>query len=425
MKTHVLGASVEFIEQPFLKPLQLSSGLITSATEARVAVRVRVNGREAAGRGSIYLSDLWAWPGASPDRATKDKELRALCQKIADSFSAFCGGEDEHPLELGLRLHHSVCDPEAAPGMPTLARAVCASPFDAALHDAAGLALGVSAFRFYDEDAAIPSADGFFPGDGAAKAIRQIFRSPVDTLDAWWIVGAQDDLEKTVRPAVEKTGIRSFKLKILARDNAADAVRTAEIYRAARQWGISPILSVDSNEGNPDAASVLEYLERLEALDTEAYAALAYLEQPTSRDIVGHPQDWSAVTRCKPVLLDEGLTSLELLPVLGEQHWSGLALKTCKGHSFTLVAAAWARRNGLQLALQDLTNPGFAAIHSFLLGAHLSTMNGIELNSPQYTPTANQPWLPALSGLFEPKGGKHHLADITGPGLGSSLANIS
>ena len=423
MNTLVLSASVDFLEQPFLKPLQISSGLITQATEARVTVRVRVGDQEGTGRGSIYLSDLWAWPDSAPDRTAKDAAMRALCQKLAGSLESLCRPA-AHPLELGLRLHHAAATLPLATDMPLLARAVCASPFDAALHDAAGQALGVSAFRFYDADAPIPSADSWFPGGGAVQAIRQILRPPSSTLPAWWVVGAGDDLEKSVRSAIERTGISGFKIKTLARDNATDAARTAKIFRAAKSWGLDPVLSVDSNEGNPDAASVHDYLTRLEALDPEAFAALAYLEQPTSRDIVGRPQDWRAVTRLKPVLLDEGLTALDLLPLAREQHWSGLALKTCKGHSFALVAAAWARENGLQLALQDLTNPGYSAIHAFLFGAHLDTLNGIELNSPQYTPAANQPWLPALSALFEPRGGRHRLDAADVPGLGSALVPL-
>lgn len=42
MKTEILDASLVFIEQAFLKPLKLSSGLITQATEARVEVTVQV-----------------------------------------------------------------------------------------------------------------------------------------------------------------------------------------------------------------------------------------------------------------------------------------------------------------------------------------------------------------------------------------------
>jgi len=423
MKTAILSARVEFLEQPFVKPLQISSGLITQATEARVEVEVEVAGCRAIGKGSIYLSDLWAWPGAEPDRATKDLAMRELCRNLANTLAAQCGGEAEHPLELGLRLHHSLG--ALAPEMPLLARAVCASPFDAALHDATGHALGCSAFRFYDNSEPIPSADSFFPNHGACESIRRLLREPRRRLDAWWLVSAADSLEETVKPARARTGIRCFKIKLLARDNAADVRRTVEVYRAARSWGLEPRLSIDSNEGNPDTASVADFLDRLESFDPAAFAALEYLEQPTSRDIMTVPQDWHAITKRKPILLDEGLTSLDLLHSVVSQGWGGLALKTCKGHSFALASAAWAHERGLALSLQDLTNPGYSAIHSFLLGAYLPTINGVELNSPQYTPAANQPWLPALKGLFEPQAGVHHLDQVTAPGLGSRLGQVS
>jgi len=423
MKTAILSARVEFLAQPFVKPLQISSGLITQATEARVEVEAEVAGRRAIGKGSIYLSDLWAWPGSQPDRATKDLAMRALCRDLANTLAAQCGGEAEHPLELGLRLHHSLG--ALAPAMPLLARAVCASPFDAALHDATGQALGCSAFRFYDNSEPIPSADSLFPNHGACESIRRLLREPRRRLDAWWLVSAADSLEETVKPAVARTGIRSFKIKLLARDNAADVRRTVEVYRSARSWGLEPRLSIDSNEGNPDAASVADFLDRLESFDPAAFAALEYLEQPTSRDITTVSQDWHAITKRKPILLDEGLTSLDLLQVAVSQGWGGLALKTCKGHSFALASAAWAHERGLALSLQDLTNPGYSAIHSFLLGAHLPTINGVELNSPQYTPAANQPWLPALEGLFEPRAGVHQLDEVTAPGLGSRLGQVS
>ncbi len=423
MKALILSASVEFLDQPFLKPLQLSSGLITKATEARVQVLVRVGEQEATGRGSIYLSDLWAWPGGLLQREAKEAAMRALCRDLANDLASACGGEACHPLELGLRLHLAL--EKLGPEMPLLARAVCASPFDAAIHDAVGLALGVSAFRFYEVPEPIPSADHWFRSGGTCQAIQGLLQKPRRQLAAWWLVSARDDLETQVRPAVAHNGIRSFKIKILGQNNTEDARRTVDVFQAARRWGLDPILSIDSNEGNPDTAAVLDYLDCLRVEDSEAYGALAYLEQPTARDISAHPFDWRQVTKRKPVLLDEGLTSLDLLPLLKDQSWSGLAMKTCKGHSFALVSAAWAHERKLVLALQDLTNPGYSAVHSFLFGAHLPTINGIELNSPQYTPAANEPWLPALSGLFRPKDGVHRLEEINTPGLGSALKDCS
>jgi hypothetical protein len=121
------------------------------------------------------------------------------------------------------------------------------------------------------------------------------------------------------------------------------------------------------------------------------------------------------------VLLDEGLTDFALMPLAQQQGWSGFALKTCKGHSFCLLAATWARQHGLAVSLQDLTNPGRSLIHAALLAAHLPTLNGVELNAPQYTPAANAGWQERLPGLFIPQDGFHRLPERIPQGLGADF----
>src|SRR5262249_3975644 len=112
---------------------------------------------------------------------------------------------------------------------------------------------------------------------------------------------------------------------------------------------------------------------------------------------------------------------LEVLAEAERQSYSGLALKTCKGHSMLLVCAAWARERGMLLTLQDLTNPGIALIHGALVGSHLPTVNGAELNSPQFTPAANEEFAERLPELFEPRAGCHVLPSPIPIGLGSTL----
>lgn len=420
-QTQVLGADVEFFEQKFRVPLRLSTGLIETITEARATVRVRVGDREATGRGNIYLSDLWAWPDPSRSHAERDAVLRKECEEIAATLPTLVGPA-AHPLELGLRLHDAVCEKhDAAP--PVLALALCMAPFDAAIHDAAGRALEKSAFDFYQLPTAIPSADYLF-SEGACTAIARMLRTPKNALEAWWLVNAHDDLEGAASDfvrAIRENGMRHFKIKILGKDTAEDAARTAAVFQAAKKQGItSPRLSLDSNEAHVDADAVYDFLQKLQRADAEAFDAVMYLEQPTSRNIRERGFDWRTAAALKPILLDEGLSGFDLLPLTIEQGWSGLALKTCKGHSFTLAAAAWAYEQGLTLAMQDLTNPGFSAIHSWLMAAHLPVINGVELNSPQFTPQANAPWLPRLSGLFEVRDGLHRMNPHV-VGLGSDL----
>ncbi|MFC7618751.1 enolase C-terminal domain-like protein [Microlunatus sp. GCM10028923] len=396
-------------------PLVISSGSVTTLIELTATVRVTAGGRTAVGRGSICLSDLWAWPGADRPREAKLAAMIDYGRGIGASLRDRTGGPS-HPLELGLRLHASVAADHDHPA-PMLARSVSASPYDAALHDAVGQLVGRSAFSFYDEDAAIPSADRLFPG-GTVRAVREALRPPRRELPGWWLIGMTDDLA-AVGDQVRARGFRRFKLK-LSGEPAADAARTVEIFRAAAGWTREPRLSVDTNEASPDPGAVLAYLEAVERDCPEAYARLDYLEQPTPRASF-EEFDWHPVAARKPVLLDEGFTGLDQLEPARARGWSGLALKTCKGHSVALAAAAWARQRGLLITVQDLTNPGLAAIHSHLLAAHLDPINGLELNSPQYMPAANAAWLPRLSGLFAVRDGRHRLDPTTLTGLGSTL----
>jgi L-alanine-DL-glutamate epimerase-like enolase superfamily enzyme len=425
MECRILEARVTFAGRPFRAPLRISSGVISEVTEARAEVRVRLEGGEttgceATGRGATYLSDLWAWPEPSLTHAQRDAALRRFSEELAARLPDLCGGA-AHPLELGLRLHHAACALPAEPDPSVLARAMCASPFDAALHDAAGIALGRSAFDLYEEPVRIPAADPLFRG-GACAAVRRILRpAPLRELAAWLIVGPHDSLEDEVGPWVRERGYRCFKLKILG-DPAADAAFTAEVFRAVGEMGArEPRLCADPNGAYSGPEQAVEYLERLRALDAAAFAAFEYLEQPTGREIAGSPHDWRAPARLKPVLLDEGLTGLEALEEARAQGWSGFALKTCKGQSFALLAAAWAAERGMAVTLQDLTNPGLALIHAALFAARVPTLNGVELNSPQFTPAANEEWLPRLKELFEPQDGRHRLPEPLPAGLGSDL----
>ncbi len=419
LDTEILEAKVKFVPQSFLRPLILSSGVISEITEAIAEVTVSVGGRRATGRGSMYLSDLWAWPDKAYSHQQRDAALRKLSSQIAAELPAMCGGKPAHPLELGMQLHESVCHGKTP---PVLARAMCASPFDMALHDAAGLALGRSAFGFYKTPVPLPSADRYFPRGDACRAIGQIIRPPRRELRAWYIVGKNDSLDEDMAPWIRERGYRCFKIKLLGRDNRDDVGRTVEVYRAVKRLGVkNPEIIVDSNEANPDAASVKDYFARLKAADRQAFAALSYFEQPTARDIIANPFDWHEIAATKPVLLDEGLTSLRLMKEAVKQGYSGFALKTCKGHSFALVAAAWAKRRGMCVSLQDLTNPGYALIHAALFAAHVPMINGVELNSPQFTPAANAAWLPRLQPLFAPTDGMHRLPKEIPPGLGSTM----
>ncbi len=331
--------------------------------------------------------------GPALDHSQRDAELRNLCGYIATNLPSLCGSEAHHPLELGLRLHEAVCGLDS-PVATILARAMCASPFDAAIHDASGIAVGQSAFELYDSPQRLPLADQYFDC-GALAAVRRCLIAPRRELDAWLVVGPDDPLAEEFASTVARHGYRCFKLKVGGRDNQRDVARTVEIFRAARQAGVArPRLSVDSNEANPDAQSVLDYLQRLRQADPGALASLSHLEQPTARDIQAYRYDWHAVASIKPVLLDEGLNVACASSRSQGQRLVRPGAQDLQGPQLLAARRRLAHQHGMLLSLQDLTNPGIAAIHAALLASRLNTINGVELNSMQFTPEANAPWLP-------------------------------
>lgn len=423
MKLQVIAANFEFHHRPFLKPLRLSSGVISEITEARATVTVRVDGHVASGRGAIYLSELWAWREGPLTHDQRDQALRGLCRELADALPALSADKPGHPLELSLKLRQFAADLPAAANPSALARLVCASPLDAALHDAAGYALDASAFDFYQGPGSLPIADRYFPESGGARAaIQAAILPPQTALDAWLIVGPTESLDQEIAPWVRDRGYHGFKLKTLGQSAVEDAARVSEVFHKVREYGAaSPRLSVDSNEAHESADAVEEFLHRLRESDPEAFAALEYLEQPISRAIPFSQQNWHGVARMKPVVLDEGLTDPAQFADAADAGYSGFALKTCKGHGFTLLCAAWARRHGMLLTMQDLTNPGLAAIQSALTASRIHPANGIELNAAQHTPAANSEWLPALAPLLAPTDGVHRLPAGIPFGLGSRL----
>src|SRR4051794_17977848 len=86
----VLDADVSFVSRSFRTPLLLSSGSVSEVTEAQAEVRVRADGLEAVGRGSIYLGDLWPWPDPLLPHLTRDAAMRQLSERIAADLPALC-----------------------------------------------------------------------------------------------------------------------------------------------------------------------------------------------------------------------------------------------------------------------------------------------------------------------------------------------
>jgi L-alanine-DL-glutamate epimerase-like enolase superfamily enzyme len=407
------SAEITFSDERLAVPLRLSKGVISEITYAEVSIGwLTRQGEHARGRGAILLSDLWAFPHPTLDHAAKDRAMRALCTTLAELLPA--DGDYGDPLQkhhwLEACLANAVAAVEAQEGwrvgtLPQLAALNCLSPFDAAIHDGWGRAIGGSVYQLYTGDWLNADLSHYLKGELAGRYPGDYLTPRRTSLRIQHVVGVGDaltpdpalvpalpDLPADLTSWVKRDALSSFKIKSKGQDPLVDAQRVAAVYNTVRaaQSSDQPIhLSLDPNEGCPDAAFVLETLDVLAHDAPEAYAALDYIEQPTGRDLASYTFTLHEVAARKPVILDESFDSLAILPRMAAQGWSGIAVKTCKGQSTALIAYCWAKAHHLHVTLQDLTNPGRALVHSANLCAHLALMvDAFECNSRQYMPHA-------------------------------------
>lgn len=438
---------ISFRDEVLAVPLQLSRGSITATTYAVAVVHaVTRTGLRSTGTGAILLSDLWAFPSPELDHAQKTQLMRQVCGRIAAALPSM---DCADPLQIGFALEQqllaiakAVEAENALPSLlaiPMLALLNCMAPFDAAIHDAWGRVLGRPVYECYTEEFLASDLSAYLGSDFAGSYPGQNLRLRHSRLLVQHVVGLSDALTPAevdpgrLHPAglpadlqswIQRDHVCVFKLKSAGRSPAEDARRVADVYRvacetlAAAGLGRLPRLSCDPNEGYGDVDGLIELLDRLERDYPAAFAALDYLEQPTPRDLSRYRVSLAGAAQRKPIIVDESLDRLEHLHLLQALGWSGLAVKTCKGHTHSILAYCWAVRHNLYVTLQDLTNPGRALVHSANLASYLRLANDyLECNSRQYMPDAAPDEQAAHPDYFHVAEGAIQLPECVGPGL--------
>jgi len=401
-------------------------------------------GESAEGLGNILLSDIWGYPSSEMSHEDRDEAMR----EVATRFCALLmdNAHFGHPLDLYLeakpelgRLADEVSEQmSAATPMPLLGALVCASPADAALHDAFGRANGICSYDGYGPDFCDHDLSAWLGDEFAGKYVADYLHDSYrPEMPIFHLVGGMDKLRRdevtdedpddglpvSLEEWIERDGLFCYKVKLTGDDIDRDVERTVEVARVIdenreKMGDDSFYLSTDSNEQNESPETVVEYAEKLREASPMAYEALLYFEQPTERDLSVHRFDMSEVARYKPVVVDEGVTDVEMLRLAEELGWSGVGLKTCKGHSSSLLYVAYAAEHDLVVTVQDLTNPGLSLIHSAGLAARIDTLMGVEYNSRQYLPYASPELRERHPDLFTVKGGRIRTGSLSETGLG-------
>jgi L-alanine-DL-glutamate epimerase-like enolase superfamily enzyme len=444
----VTGAALWLLPVRMRMPLKFGAQVVTSGTCARVAVEVETKGgRRAVGWGETPLSVVWGWPSTADLEARRQAMIRLVAASCREIVSA---GETGHPLEIGAafrqhaldRLARECDDPAIGEPIPELAALISSSPVDLAVHDAFGVVHGVDTYATYGRDHVTRDLASFFGRPDDAR-FRDRFPAdflvavPPSRLPAWHLVGGLDPLTAvdltgsepadghpvTLEQWIEQDGLTCLKVKLRGTDLDWDVDRLVGVGDVGIARGVTHFCA-DFNCTVTDPAYVLAALDRVAAARPELAARLLYVEQPFPYDLDAHPIDVHAISARTRLFLDESAHDWRHVEHGRRLGWNGVALKTCKTQTGALLSLAWARAHGMDLMVQDLTNPMLAAIPHLRLAAHAGTLAGVETNAMQYHPDASTIEAVVHPGIYRRRGGTVDLSTLAGPGFGMRVAEI-
>jgi len=169
---------------------------------------------------------------------------------------------------------------------------------------------------------------------------------------------------------------------------------------------------------------VCDILDKLKREHPLIFDTLLYVEQPFPYELERYRIDVHSVSERRPLFLDESAHDWRVVRLGRSLGWTGVALKTCKTQTGALLSAAWARAHGMQLMVQDLTNPMLAQVSHCALAAHVGTIMGVETNASQFYPEASLPEQAVHPRLYQRTGGAVDLSTVQGPGFGYQLEQV-
>jgi L-alanine-DL-glutamate epimerase-like enolase superfamily enzyme len=436
--------SYSFEDFRYRTPIKFGGVQLDRTTILNVECDVRTAaGAVARGFGSMPLGNVWSFPSRRLSFETTLCAMKELAERIADITRA-CQ-EAGHPMDLTWMLEPAYRKAASevtqqlhlAEPLPVLCTLVAASPFDAALHDAFGKALGLNCYETYGPDFMTHDLGYYLGPRFECEWLEQyVSKEPKPSLPLYHLIGALDPLEpgdvgerindglpETLAEWIRTDGLTHLKIKLDGQDLAWDVERVLSVDRVAaqtqRQLGVEQwFYSTDFNERCPNVGYLLEFLRRLQERNPAAFKRIQYIEQPTGRDLAAHRDNvMHEAARLRPIVIDESLIDLESLLLARDMGYTGAALKACKGQTQSLLMAAAAQKLGMFLCVQDLTCPGASLIQSAGLAAHVPPVAAIEANARQYVPTANQPWEERFPGIFHITDGTMKTGILCGPGL--------
>jgi hypothetical protein len=402
--THKLQVTeVQLFERAVRLRLPFRFGVVTLTEAPQAFVRVRIkleNGREAWGGSAELMVPKWFDKNLALSNEDNIDQLRLALTLAREAYLADASAKTAYGH---FAAHYS---PLLAAGerhaLNPLATSFGPAQIDKAVLDALCRALGIS---FYD--AMTKNLVGLAPAtlanDLAGFDMNALLESltPSASIAARHTVGlldvltghpgrVNDGLPESLEEIVAAYGHTWFKLKV-GGDLQADLARLIEIasvldrlptYRA----------TLDGNEQYDDLDTLTALWTRMQAEPRLARLreSIAFIEQPINRKHALE-RDVSALTRIKPVIIDESDGDLGAFVRARALKYSGVSSKSCKGlyKSFINLARCrvWnAMEKGSRYFMsgEDLTTQAGLAVQQDLALVSLLGLKHVERNGHHY-----------------------------------------
>ena len=432
-------------------------GVVTLTRAPQCFVRVRIETPDGAshwGAAAELLAPKWFDKNLALSNEDNFDQLRQALKLAADAYqdgkprSAFAHFAAHYDEQIAAGATH---------GLNALVSNFGPAQIDCAILDALCLSAGVSFYEGLGRNiAGIDPAliggklsdlsgfdmNGFLAGLKPAKTIAA--RHTVGLVDVIGGHPAQvnDGLPESLEEVVAAYGHRYFKLKV-GGNLDADMARLTEIAAVLDTIDAPYFVSLDGNEQYNDIAALLELWRRMQGAPQlkRLVDGILFIEQPITR---AHALDGdvSALSKAKPVIIDESDDDLSVFPRARELGYAGVSSKCCKGLYKSILNAArcamWnaqGRNMRYFMTGEDLTTQAGLAVQQDLALVNLIGLTHVERNGHHYVngmaglPEPEQTaFLASHAGLYEQShgavrlkigNGKLDISSLAAPGFAS------
>jgi hypothetical protein len=409
MRVALLNSALGLLNSTTRIPFRYGSAVLTRCPQATLQVTIECDGRAQSGFSGDCLPPSWFDKNPAKDFGAQiDDMLRVIAESQHIYANAFESTTEFLPAWRACEERiQQRCNEW---GLPPLLASFGSSLLERAVLDAAcrrhatsfaravrGNLFGIDAGAVHRELNGAAPRDWLPAEPRASVYVRQTvgLGDPLEDADIADADRLHDGWPQAIEHYATRRGVRYYKVKV-SNQLEADVDRLVRLSALLqRHLGREYRLTLDGNEQYKRADDFEALIERIEMRPelTTLWANVLVIEQPFERTIAldsGQVGELKALSRVKPVIIDESDGALDAYARAVDVGYRGVSSKNCKG------------------AIRSLLNAGLTWLHNGRGSRREFVMTGEDLCSVGIIPTQSDLCLAATLGLEHVERNGHH-----------------